>query len=311
MTVITTWNLENLYRPGGEFGPGSAEVYEKKLDYLAARIDDISPDLLAVQEIGDPQALADLLERLPGTWHTALSAHPDARGIRVGILSRTEISETVHVTAFPKKLLPVQSGDAPGTTTDTMGRGALHIATTTGGQRIEVLTAHLKSKLLTYPSGRFSPRNEDERARYGAYALYRRTAEAAALRAYTNTLLEDGTASVVVLGDMNDTEPAATTGMLYGPPGSQLGTGGFDRPDKGDRHRLWNIASAIPEEDRFSRIHEGSRELIDHILLSHSLVKKLDSAESFTQDLTSIGNNPPSRRQATRPDHAPVTARIG
>lgn len=35
---------------------------------------------------------------------------------------------------------------------------------------------------------------------------------------------------LVVLGDLNDTEQAATTQLLYGPPGSQDGTGGFSRP---------------------------------------------------------------------------------
>ncbi|ACV78973.1 hypothetical protein Namu_2623 [Nakamurella multipartita DSM 44233] len=35
---------------------------------------------------------------------------------------------------------------------------------------------------------------------------------------------------LVVLGDLNDTEQAVTTQLLYGPPGSQDGTGGFSRP---------------------------------------------------------------------------------
>jgi hypothetical protein len=43
---------------------------------------------------------------------------------------------------------------------------------------------------------------------------------------------------VIVLGDLNDTPAAATTQMLYGPPGSQYGTGGFAHPDRaGTRHR--------------------------------------------------------------------------
>jgi len=35
----------------------------------------------------------------------------------------------------------------------------------------------MKSKLLTFPGGRFSTNDEGERARYGAYALFRRAAE--------------------------------------------------------------------------------------------------------------------------------------
>jgi hypothetical protein len=52
MTVITTWNLENFFRPGGEYGPRTQDVYEKKLAYLADRINASAPDVVAVQEVG-------------------------------------------------------------------------------------------------------------------------------------------------------------------------------------------------------------------------------------------------------------------
>lgn len=310
MPVITTWNLENFFRPGGAYGPRTQDIYEKKLTYLADRIGALAPDVMAVQEVGDPNALTDLAGRLPEIWHTALSTRPDRRGIRVGFLSRTPVITIGEVTALPAPLLPVQVGDAPTDTDASMGRGALHVRTAVGGLELDLVTAHLKSKLLTYPGGRFKPRNEDERARYGAYALYRRTMEAATLRIYANGILEGGAPNLVVLGDMNDTELAATTQILYGPDGSQLGTPGFDRPDAGDATRLWNIAPRIPDGHRFSRLHGGNRELIDHILLSHSLVQDLAGADAYTPDITTIGNTPSSRRDATVPDHAPVTVSI-
>jgi hypothetical protein len=48
----------------------------------------------------------------------------------------------------------------------------------------------------------------------------------------------------MVLG--NDEVEAATTQILNGPTGSEIGTGGFNQPDHGDRQRLWNLASRIP-----------------------------------------------------------------
>ena len=45
----------------------------------------MAPDVLAVQEVGTPEALADLTARLDGQWHREL-AEPDGRGIRVGYL---------------------------------------------------------------------------------------------------------------------------------------------------------------------------------------------------------------------------------
>ena len=43
---------------------------------------------------------------------------------------------------------------------------------TAHGHQLTILTAHLKSKVLTLPEERFQPRDEAERARFGADALY-------------------------------------------------------------------------------------------------------------------------------------------
>jgi hypothetical protein len=82
--------------------------------------------------------------------------------------------------------------------------------------------------------------------------------------------------ALIVLGDLNDEPTAATTQILVGPPGSEIDTSGFDRPDQGDGSRLWNLAPLIPAERRFSRVFRGRGELIDHILVSHALVQRAD-----------------------------------
>ena len=76
----------------------------------------------------------------------------------------------------------------------------------------------------------------------------------------------------MVLGDLNDEAQAATTQILHGPPGSEIGTDGFDRPDQGDRQPPWNLAARIPQAQRFTRIYRVQPELIDHILVSQALV---------------------------------------
>jgi len=68
-------------------------------------IAEIEPDVLAVQEVGDPEAIEDLRERLDGDWHTEtseLSEFSDARGIRVGFLSRLALIEVEQVHEFPR-----------------------------------------------------------------------------------------------------------------------------------------------------------------------------------------------------------------
>jgi predicted extracellular nuclease len=178
------------------------------------------------------------------------------------------------VRAFPAGTAPVQLND-DGATTTQMGRGALRVRVNVDGTAVDLVTCHLKSKLLSYPGERFNPCDEGERARYAGYALALRAAEAITLRHYATGLL-DGQGqqrAVIVLGDLNDEPLAATTQILLGPPGSEIGTRGFDRDDAGDADLLWNVAPRIlPEERRFSRVFNGRPELIDHILVSHALV---------------------------------------
>ncbi|MGW0760083.1 endonuclease/exonuclease/phosphatase family protein [Streptomyces sp. NPDC002814] len=315
--LIGTWNLENLFLPGGPSGPKDKAAYETKLAALANVIKELDPAMLGVQEVGEDTALRDLSTMAGGTWHTALSQHGDSRGIRVGFLSRTPIEVLADTTAFPPKLRPVQVAD-DGTVASAAGRGFLAVETMTEAGPLRVAVCHLKSKLLTFPGGRFHARDEGERARFGAYALYRRAAEATALRALADELLAgDGRErDVVVLGDLNDEVQAATTQILLGPPGSEIGTPGFKAGDNGDAARLWDVAPLIPAERRFSRINSGRLELIDHVLVSHRLVRRVSEAGtglpgSDTPELPSVGPDPAARRGAPGSDHAPVWVRVG
>jgi endonuclease/exonuclease/phosphatase family metal-dependent hydrolase len=304
--VVATWNLENLFPPGTEYGPTSQDAYDEKLEALAGVIAGVDPDVLAVQEAGSEEAIKDLVDRLPGDWHVALSRFPDRRGIRVGFVSRLSIHDSEDVQAFPRPLRPVQVDDQ-GTTIAGTNRGVLRVRVTSDGRPVDLVTCHLKSKLLTFPGERFTPRDEGERARFGAYALYQRAAEAATVRSVADRLL-GGERAVVVLGDLNDEPPAGTTQILLGPPGSEIGTEGFDRPDRGDPRRLWNLAPLIPEERRFTRVFRGRPELVDHVLVSHALVGRVVRADTTPRPPPSITEFPAARRSASGSDHRPVFA---
>jgi hypothetical protein len=99
----------------------------------------MAPDVLALQEIGDPEALDDVLGRVGGTWHVE-TADPDGRGIRVAIAARTPLSDVYQVSPFIEGLRPVQVDDTEVRET-VMGRPALHAV----ADGIHVLTCHLKS----------------------------------------------------------------------------------------------------------------------------------------------------------------------
>jgi endonuclease/exonuclease/phosphatase family metal-dependent hydrolase len=321
-----TWNVENLFRPQ----PGTEEAhlqrYRRKLGLLADVIGRLNPDVVALQEVGGEGPLQDLQGALGGAYpHRAVSAFPDGRGIRVAFLSKLAVEEQEDMVEFPEgPALDVHDLASTGEPRpiDRMGRGALRTRVTKDALMVDLITAHLKSKLLSFPrpwGTSFTPRDEGERAQVAGIALMRRMAEAVTLRIHANGLLEGGEGTpMVVLGDFNDVPEAQTSLLLNGPPGSEIGTLGFERPDKGDDARLFNLAPMIPQERRFSRIHRGRGELLDQILASVECfpvgqdggrrLPQADSHVDFRERMPSVGDDPAEREEDVAPDHAPVTA---
>lgn len=219
--IVMTWNVENLFRPD-DTDTSAAETYAAKLTYLAGLISGTGADIVALQEIGTPQAAEDLRAALGEPWQAVVSTHPDRRGIRVAVLARHPLTEEAQIVALPQAGLPAVP-DVDGGTLTHLGRGAVQVLVDCGGPGLRLLTAHLKSKLLTYPGGRRYPRNEDERARGAGYALLRRTAEAVVLRVHLNDVLAaaavDGQPGMptILCGDLNDGPDAVTTVLLEGP----------------------------------------------------------------------------------------------
>ncbi len=88
----------------------------------------------------------------------------------------------------------------------------------------------------------------------------------------TDLLTSEDNASVIVLGDLNDEVEAATTQILNGPTGSEIGTGGLQpaRP-----RRPAAAVESRPTDPRSPTLQphlRGRKELIDHIFVSHALV---------------------------------------
>jgi endonuclease/exonuclease/phosphatase family metal-dependent hydrolase len=336
MFSVMTWNLENFERPAANAAQAVKDQYTHKLDRISELIKGAEPDLVGVQEVLaerknlTPPAFDDLRAALGAEWSGCLSQRPDPRGIRVGWLARGQLSDPTDVFVYPHQVPPTTIDDNGNqiTAITAAKRGALAVTYTRGdGLEVRALTAHLKSKLLSFPGHdpqhpQFDTRDEAVRARFGLYALNQRAAEAATIRAWATDQLQGHGQErhVLVCGDLNDTPQAATTQLLLGRPGSQLGTGGFAQPDWGDGNRLWDLAPKMPAGDpvtgegaaNWSRINNGVRELIDQILVSHLLVHALESTESLPlEGIKSVTADPASLADMEAPsDHRPVIARF-
>jgi len=310
--TITTWNVQNLAQ--------SDPVFADKLNFLVGTLQALGSDVVALQEILDLNALQSLATGL-GFHHFA--AEPDHRGNRVAFLTR-------HPPALPTQQID-QWRLPPGVQVRDFGssgtvqvvaqfpRPAFQISVAHGGGQIDIVTAHLKSKLLTF-GGNFSTTNETLRAQTAYFALERRAAESTSLREQVTSLLSAGR-NVVVLGDLNDGPEAATTQILYGPPGGQPrgpedathASGAFQRADAEDGRRVFNVTKLVPESIRWSRRHNGQNELLDHILASQGLMPRASGlrqvpAVSILNEDTPNMIGPHPTAGGVVPDHAPITA---
>ncbi|MDJ0754353.1 MAG: endonuclease/exonuclease/phosphatase family protein [Ardenticatenaceae bacterium] len=343
--TVMTWNIENLFPPGHRVSPRkvvSQEAYDGKLDYLARVIRRLNPDVIALQEIGgrtkaDTVPLEALQTRLaPDYPFSALSNKPDGRFIKVGFLSKIPIENAEDISDFPDgELADVPNwSDKPDII--RMGRGALKIEVVpAANNRVRLVTAHLKSKLISYPKkgdfARFQPDDENERTRGVGLALVRRTAEAVTIRRWLNEVMgEHDTMHTVLLGDFNDVPRAATSQILLGVEDADATS-----DDKFDDVRLFNLTDSIPqrgdelhdkrfvpEDHRFSRKYMGRYEMLDQIMVSKKLLGEAAAMRqdhwvvqevcSLVESITgqSIDDNPVNRIGEERPDHAPVYARF-
>lgn len=177
--TVMTWNVENLFRPGAGGQQLDQAGYDRKLQNLAEVIELVDPTIIGLQELGGDEPLADLQAACGAAYypHRRISTHPDVRGIRVGVLSKLDLTSVEHLVAMPAGAIDDMPNDHGGTVAE-MGRGALKVSVAPSGGEIRLVVAHLKSKLVTYPGGRFNPHDEDERAprrRPGTRATRRRS----------------------------------------------------------------------------------------------------------------------------------------
>jgi endonuclease/exonuclease/phosphatase family metal-dependent hydrolase len=153
---VMTWNVENLFRPALGASEADQRLFQQKIQLLAGVINRLDPDVVALQEIGGDEPLHDLKQALGGTYmHHAVSAFPDRRGIRVAFLSKHMLDEPAEdIIDFPPgPALDINGLTETGNSTpiNRMGRGALRVRVTKNGLTVDLITAHLKSKLLTFP----------------------------------------------------------------------------------------------------------------------------------------------------------------
>lgn len=278
---VASYNLENL----------AGNAAQARFDGLAGQIVNPlrAPDILAVQEIQDNNGATDngtvaadltygrligAIAAAGGPTYRYVNIDPadNADGgapganIRVGFLynpERVSFADAVRV--------------APEDPAWEDSRKPLAATFLFDGQEVVIINGHLRSKLGDEPLfGRFQdpvPHSEAQR-----------DAQARVLADFVTALRADDPAvNVVLLGDLNDFQFSAPLRTLEGAG-------------------LANLTEILAENERYTYIHDGNGQALDHILVS------LDLLNGATYDVVHMNSEFAAADPLRQSDHDPVLA---
>ena len=286
---IATANLLNFANPGRIYYQNAEAyddaTYQRKLAGLTQLISQSRPDILAVQEIWDMQALEALAVGLgfeakhawaPFASNTVNDPITNGLGAQdtpaVGIISRFDRLSSQSL----QDINPQAWVDVP-----DMGlykqfnRPPLLVRYDVYGQSIYVLTAHLKSKRayhLRDAQGKLLEDIDDPNIRVRAKlrSLCMRAAEAASIRMTLIELLHHTREPVILLGDMNDVTDSVTTQLM-----AETGEINYDKSMRDialfDAARIQKRYGWM-KDVAYTHIHQGVPEVIDQLFVSEEFL---------------------------------------
>ena len=236
--VFAGYNLENFFTASRATNPSSgAPKSEASVAALVRVLSGVRADVLGLSEIGTPEDLEDLRQRLKasGLDYPHAEFVKAAEGDRnLALLSRVPIAARQSVTDLTYEMDGARQ---------RVRRGFLDVTVEPApGITLRLVGAHLKSRLV----------------RNSANEALARRSEAALLRRHIDPILAaDPAALLLVWGDFNDLKSSATVAEIIGAKGTALiDLAPADR--QGDR---WTWHDAV--NDSYQRV--------DFLLVSHGL----------------------------------------
>lgn len=319
MLRIATFNLENL-----DDKPGKKPTLDERLAVMRPQLARLNADILCLQEVngqeqrGQPRRLLALERLLAGTVYAGYHrvSTRTANGTQVYdernlvILSRYEISEHRQykhdfapapryqkVTAEPRELAKEVSWERP----ILYARVAL-----TAHQVLHIINLHLKSRLPSFIEGQQMSRNRWQTASGWAEGFFlsslKRVGQALETRILIDKLFDaDENAGIVVCGDFNADLDSVPMETIRG-----------DVENTGNDRLIGRVMvpceRTIPESSRFSLLHRGKGVMLDHLLISRSLLAFYRGSEVHNELLHDESIRATDDKLFPESDHAPVLA---
>lgn len=316
---IATFNVENL-----DDRPGDQPSLADRIAVMRPQLERLRADVLCLQEVhgqetaGQPRGVDALRTMLQGTryetfhlTHTLTSNDEayDKRNLvvvsRFPVLTRQQLRhdlvpqpQYLPVTAVPQDMTPNNiSWERPifYLTLDLGGAGTLHL-----------INLHLKSKLPSTIAGqkvdRFTWRSASGWAEGSFLASMRRLGQALEVRVLIDQIFDaEPEARIAVCGDFNantDSVPfLAITGPVEETGNPLLST-----------RVMVPCENTIPEPSRYSLLHHGNGEMLDHVIVSRPLLASYRGAEVHNEVLPDESGAFRTDTKFPESDHAPVVA---
>jgi endonuclease/exonuclease/phosphatase family metal-dependent hydrolase len=306
--TLATFNLKDFFpQPGLDFAA--------KVAWTAGMIARLDADVLGLQEVGPPEAVAALLARMDGGGgYRSIVGTPDARGIRCAVLSRLPVTRS-HVHTADSLPFPVfQDGDPPPFSGRIpLRRGVVYARVDAGALgNVDVLVVHFKSRravpMKSASGAPLSPATQRGLGEGELRSMVWRASEALYVRGLVDEIFAaEPPASLAVIGDLNDVAGSTPVELVRG---NECSAG-----------VLSSCAEGVALDQRFSIRHHGRSSQIDHILASAPLFARLSAARFFNAELrehapvpsvevaaSSAGAGEPAPTLDS--DHAPFVARF-
>lgn len=335
--TVASYNVLNLETNDAD---GDEDVANGRFDAIAAQIINNlgSPDIIGLQEIQDNsgstddgttsaadtlQALVDAIVAAGGPTYSFIDntfITDGASGGQPGGNIRTAFLYNDSRVDLVDGSVETISNQDPGGAFEN-ARLPLVATFTFNGEDVTVVNNHFSSKggssAILGLDQPFEELQEDLKAAdflasadgsnldtadtYVNGSLNERRIQAQAVNDYVDGILaNNANTNVVVLGDLNEFEFVSPLGILAG---TQTTTDGTDLSDSGEAAILTNLTENVPDEERYSFIFQGNSQLLDHILVSDSLVEGADV------DIVNV-NTEFAETDARASDHDPVVARL-
>lgn len=328
---IATFNVENLGKPAEE-GASFAE----RVRLLRPQLFRLRADILCLQEVDGQrqatrkdrtlQALDELLEETPyAAFHRGTTFSRTTGGVRdkhnLVVLSRFPLSEHRQIfhdlVAPPRYRLATAGADEPGADESGAGqedaaevewdRGVLYAAARLPcGRTLHVLNLHLRapraSFLPGHKMGGGTWKTMSGWAEGFFLAAVKRAGQALEVRLFVDRLFDrEESPLIVVCGDFNADVHEVPVRTIRG-----------DEEDAGNPHLILRtlvpVERSLADSRRFSVVHHGRPQMLDHVLVSRPLLGWYRGVEIHNEALGDELITSQAVRGSPESYHAPVVA---